>query len=174
MSFMFLFCTLIIISKVNVILVVFFDIRGLVHHEFVPEGHTVNKEYYLAALKRLREKICQKRLDMWKNNSWFYTTIIRNHKERQLWPNLRTKNATNSIDHLPYSPYLASCGFFLFQKLILPLRGTRFDSIEAVKQNLWKELKAIPESAYKKCFEDWKNAGICVLHQMGPTLKAKK
>ena len=30
-------------SKVKVMLIVFFDIRGLVHHEFVPEGQTVNK-----------------------------------------------------------------------------------------------------------------------------------
>ena len=48
--------------------IVFFDIRDLVHHKFVPEGHVVNKEYYLAVLKLLREKIRQKRLDLWKNN----------------------------------------------------------------------------------------------------------
>ena len=51
-------------SKVKVMLIVFFDIRGMVHHEFVPEGQTVNKEYYLAVLKCLREKICQKRPDL--------------------------------------------------------------------------------------------------------------
>jgi len=38
----------------------------------------------------------------------------------------------------------------------LPLRGTRFESIEAIKQKSARELKAIPESAYKKSFEDWK------------------
>jgi len=57
-------------SKVKMMLIVFFDIRGLVHHEFVPTGQTVNKEYYLAVLKRLREKIRQKRSKLWKNNSW--------------------------------------------------------------------------------------------------------
>ena len=54
--------------------------------------------------------------------------------------------------------------FFLSPKLKLPPRCTRFDSIEAIKQNSWKELKAILESTYKKYFEDCKNAGICVLH----------
>lgn len=44
---------------------------------------------------------------------------------------------------------------WVYELLKLPLRGTRFDSIEAIKQNSWKELKAIPESAYKNCFEDW-------------------
>lgn len=34
-----------------------FDIRGLVHYEFVPRGQAINKEYYLSGLRRLRENI---------------------------------------------------------------------------------------------------------------------
>ena len=49
-------------SKDKVMLIVIFDIRGLVHQE-VPLGQTVNKEYYLAVLKDFREKICQKQID---------------------------------------------------------------------------------------------------------------
>lgn len=30
----------------------FFDIRELVHHEFVPQTQTVNKEYFFVELKR--------------------------------------------------------------------------------------------------------------------------
>ena len=48
---------------------VFFDIRSLVHNEFVPEGQAGNKEYYLIVLKRLYEKIREKRLNLWKKNS---------------------------------------------------------------------------------------------------------
>ena len=48
------------------------------------------------------------------------------------------------------------CDFFLFLKLKLPLYVTRFKLIKVIKQNSWDELKAIPESANKKCFEDWK------------------
>ena len=35
-------------SKIKVMLIVFLDCRGVVHHEFVPEDQTVNEEYYLA------------------------------------------------------------------------------------------------------------------------------
>lgn len=45
------------LSKVKVMRIVFFDIRGLVHHEFVLTGQTVDKTYYLAVLKLWREKI---------------------------------------------------------------------------------------------------------------------
>jgi hypothetical protein len=31
-------------SKIKVMLVVFFDWKGIVHHEFVPCGHMVNKQ----------------------------------------------------------------------------------------------------------------------------------
>jgi len=35
----------------------FFDIRAIVHYEFVPTGQTVNQVYYLEVLERLREKV---------------------------------------------------------------------------------------------------------------------
>ena len=33
-------------SNVKVMLTYFFDSRGIVHHEYAPEGQTNNKEYY--------------------------------------------------------------------------------------------------------------------------------
>ncbi|UYV60923.1 hypothetical protein LAZ67_1002852 [Cordylochernes scorpioides] len=50
-------------SNVKVLLTVFFDCRGMVHHEFLPQGRTVNKEYYLQVMRNLREAIRQKRPD---------------------------------------------------------------------------------------------------------------
>ena len=47
---------------------------------------------------------------------------------------------------------------FLFPKLKLPLRGTRYDSIEVVKENSQRELNAVPDCAYKACFADWKKS----------------
>jgi hypothetical protein len=35
-------------------LTVFFYCEGIMHHEFVPYGQTVNKEYYLKVMKKLR------------------------------------------------------------------------------------------------------------------------
>ena len=57
-------------SNVKVMLTVFFDFNGVVYHEFLPPGRTVNKEYYLEVLRRLREAIRRKRPDLWRNNSW--------------------------------------------------------------------------------------------------------
>ena len=44
-------------SNVKLMLIVFFDWRGIVHYEFVPHGETVNEDFYLNVLKRLREAV---------------------------------------------------------------------------------------------------------------------
>ncbi|UYV63862.1 hypothetical protein LAZ67_2005848 [Cordylochernes scorpioides] len=44
-------------SNVKVFLTGFYDCRGVVHHEFLPQGRTVNKEYYLQVMRNLREAI---------------------------------------------------------------------------------------------------------------------
>ncbi|VVC33870.1 Transposase, type 1 [Cinara cedri] len=58
-------------SKFKAMLIVFFDINGIVMTEWVPEGQTVNQIYYLSVLATLRERIRKKRPELWKNNSWF-------------------------------------------------------------------------------------------------------
>ena len=65
------------------------------------------------------------------------------------------KNSTNIIEQPRYSADIATVDFFLFPKLKLPLRGTCFQSIEGIKENSRRELKSIPENAFKKCFDDW-------------------
>jgi hypothetical protein len=37
------------------------------------------------------------------------------------------------IPHPPYSPHLAPCDFFLFQKMKLKLKGRWFDIIEEIQ-----------------------------------------
>ena len=90
-------------------LIVFIDIRGLVHHKFILEGQTVNKEYYLAVLKRLREKIRLKQLDLWKNNSCILQIDNAPPHRATVVTEFKIKNATNTIDAPPYSPDLVPC-----------------------------------------------------------------
>ena len=57
-------------SNTKVFLTVFFHYNAVVYHEFLPQGRTANKEYYLEDIRRLREAIRQKWLELWKNQSW--------------------------------------------------------------------------------------------------------
>jgi hypothetical protein len=53
-------------SNVKVMLTVYFDSEGVVHHEFLPQGKTVTKEYFLEIMKSLHEVIRKERPDAWR------------------------------------------------------------------------------------------------------------
>ena len=48
-------------SHVKVMLTVFFYSESVIHYEFLPQGRTVNKEYYLEVMQRLREAVRKKK-----------------------------------------------------------------------------------------------------------------
>ena len=131
-------------STVKVLLTVFFDYRGVVHQEFLPQGRTVNKEYYLEVMRRLRETIRKKRPELWKNNSWILHHDNAPAHSSLLVRDFLAETNTTVMPQPPYSPDLAPSDFFLFPKLKKPM-----------KEPL-KELKAIPQNDYQKCFDDWK------------------
>ena len=45
--------------KFKDILIVFLDIQGIVMAEWVPSGQTVNQQYYIEVLTKLRESVCR-------------------------------------------------------------------------------------------------------------------
>ncbi|EFN88021.1 hypothetical protein EAI_06537, partial [Harpegnathos saltator] len=51
-----------------------------------------------------------------------------------------------------YSPDMTPCNFFLFPKFKLPLQGYCFESIEAIKENSLRKLKAVSQSAFAEAF----------------------
>ena len=69
---------------------------------------------------------------------------------------------------------MALANFFLIPKLKLPLRGTCFQSIEDIKENSRRELKSIPENAFKNVLIIVLFIGISILFREGSTLKAIK
>jgi hypothetical protein len=54
-------------SKIKTMLVVFFNIQGIIMTQYVPPGQTVNQTYYTELLTKLRGKILRKRPELWKN-----------------------------------------------------------------------------------------------------------
>ncbi|UYV73009.1 hypothetical protein LAZ67_10001506 [Cordylochernes scorpioides] len=144
-------------SNVKVLLTVFFDCRGVVHHEFLRQGRTVNKEYYLQVMRNLREAIHQKRPDLWKNKNWLLHHDNAPAHTSLLVRDLLAKNNTLMMPQPPYSPDLAPCDFFLFPKLKRPMKGRRYATLDEIKTASKEELKKILKNDFLKCFEDWKN-----------------
>lgn len=57
----------------------------------------------------------------------------------------------------PYSPDLSRCDFFLFPKLKNHLKGTHFGTLANIQKAVTDQLKAIPESEFQRCYDNWKN-----------------
>ncbi|CAD7002724.1 unnamed protein product [Ceratitis capitata] len=86
--------------------------RGVVDHEFLPQGRTVNKEYYLQVMRNLGEAIRQKRPNLWENKNWLLHHDNAPAHTSLLVRDFLAKNNTIMMPQPPYSPDLASCDFF--------------------------------------------------------------
>jgi len=88
-------------------LLTIFDIRGIVHYEFVPTEQTVNQVYYLEVLERLHEKVRRKQPEILANNSWIlHHDNAPAHTALSVREFLATKQIT-VLEHPAYSPDLA-------------------------------------------------------------------
>jgi len=95
-------------SRDKTMLLTSFDIRGIVHYEFVPTRQTVNQVYYLEVLERLREKVRRKQLEIFANNSWIsHHDNVPAHTALFVREFLATKQTT-VLEHPAYSPDLDS------------------------------------------------------------------
>ena len=56
--------------KTKVMLLAFFESECIVHHEYTPDGQTINKEFYLEVLRCLRESVRQKQPEKWLDGDW--------------------------------------------------------------------------------------------------------
>ena len=144
-------------SKIKVMLIAFFDQKGLVHHEFVPEGETVNQYFYQKVLIRLHGRVRRIRRALWSDKSWLlHHDNAPAHNALSVRQLLVTKQVT-ALDHPSYSPDLAPCDFWLFPQLKIVIKGTHFSSSEEIKASMTKELKIIKEEELAKCFRGWQD-----------------
>ena len=137
-------------------MVVIFDLKGIVHHEFVPCGQMVNKQLYQEVLARLRDAVCRKKPQLWE----IQTRMLHNDNAPAhaslLIRSYLAKHQISFVPHPPYSPDLAPADFFLFPKLKTNLKGHSFQTIEEIQENAIRELRAIKESAFQETFQQWK------------------
>ncbi len=123
---------------------IFFDQKGPVLAEFKEKGTNVNAESYCGVIRCLRERIRQKRPEMWAtkkfrihhNNATLHTATDT--------VELLQKFNMQVVPHPPYSPDLAPADYFLFDRIKAQIRGHRHQTIEDMQTAVFRSLKAIP------------------------------
>lgn len=108
----------------NVMCTVWFDARGVLLVDYLPPGQTINADYIMDQLQRLRAAVLSNRR-------------IMRQKPFIIWDNARPHVAARTrakveelgfrqLNQPPYSPDLAIADFHLFGLMKKPLRGTPF------------------------------------------------
>jgi len=95
----------------------FFDARVIVHHDFVPQEQTVNREVYISVLRSMREAIQRRRPDLWASGRW--NLLQENARPQTALSVIRflTKHNVTVLPHSPYSPDFCPCDFILIPRL---------------------------------------------------------
>ena len=70
-------------SNIKVVMIVFFDLGGIVQAEFVPRNTMVNCEYYKGLLEHLRNDVCRKQPEKWAEVSSSIMTTL--HVTHRFW-----------------------------------------------------------------------------------------
>ena len=130
-------------SKTKVRLVVFFDWKGIVHHEFVPHGQMVNQQSYQEVLVYLRDAVHRKRPEFLENQtSMLHHDNVSAHTSLLIHSYV-AKHQTSVMPHPPYSLDLTPADFLLFPKLKTTLKGRRSQTLEEIQENVMRELCVI-------------------------------
>jgi transposase len=161
-------------SKVKVMLIVFFDMEDIVHYEYVPQGQTVNQQFYLQVLKRLRLAVSRKKPQKGAAGAW---ALHHNNAPAYTAHSIQVFLATNGIPFVqqpPYCPDMAQHDFWLFRQLKRVMKGERFEDTEAIKKNPTITLNTIPKDCLKNVSSSCRTAGNSVLAHKESILKIIK
>jgi len=121
--------------NVKVMLAVFFAWKGIVYHEFISRGEIIHRFHYLETLRHLRQAVRKKRPEMWSSGEWLLHHDNSPVHSLLFIRDFCTKNAMTDVPQPSYSPNLVPADFFLFPKIKRPMKGERFDDVEAIKKN---------------------------------------
>ena len=131
-------------------LCVWWDWKGVLYYELLPENETINSNKYCSQLDQLKEAldekcpelINRKRIIFHQDNARPHVSLMTRQKLLQLdW---------EVLIHPPYSLDIAPSDFHLFRSLQNSLNGKNFSSLEDCKRHLEQFLSQKDE----KCWED--------------------
>lgn len=93
-------------SKIKVMLIAFFDQRGVVH-EFGPQGQTVNQQFYQWLLNSPNDWVRRSRWALWRDKSWLLHHDIPTHTP------FTVRQFSQQTDHSSRPPSLYRTVWFL-------------------------------------------------------------
>jgi len=117
----------------------FFYSEGIIHHEYAPNGQTINKEFYVEVLRHLCESVRWKDWKIGGMATESCTTTMRQHTRHILYSSFWSNTAPLCCSSC-HTHQISHRDFFLFPRLKKLLKGHRFETTEDIKWNSMKTL----------------------------------
>jgi hypothetical protein len=121
------------------LLITFFNISGIVHLEFIPQGQTFSQAYYVQILKRLREAVRRTRPELWSNDWILHYDNASAHKTLSI-KGIQVQKSITEKEQPSFSPDLTPNDCWLFPKIETALKGRSFRHRKIVTTALKGEL----------------------------------
>ncbi|GFT82754.1 histone-lysine N-methyltransferase SETMAR [Nephila pilipes] len=118
-------------SAAKVMASVFWDAHGIIFIDYLEKGRTINSDYYIALLERLKDEITEKRPHLKKKKVLLHQDNAPCHKSVKTMTKIH-ELGFELLPHPPYSPDLYPSDYFLFSDLKRMLAGKKFSSNEEV------------------------------------------
>jgi len=139
-------------SAGKVLASVFWDAYRIIFIDYLEKGKTINSDYYIALLERLKDEIAKKRPHLKKKNVLFHQDNAPCHKSMKTMAKLH-ELGFELLPHPPYSPDLAPSDYFLFADLKRMLSGKKFKTNDEVIAETETYFEAKDKSYYKNGIE---------------------
>jgi len=155
-------------------LIIFFESQGVLHKEFVPEGKTVNSEFYKGVMDRLLKRIQRIRPAEFCSRDFFLLhDNAPAHKAASVCQFLTPKNVTNFY-YPPYSPDLSPPDYFLFPKLKIKLKRLHFANVAEIQEAVTDELKKVQKEEFSAAFQKMYDRAKAYVYANGVHFELKK
>lgn len=134
----------------KILLCVWWDRQGIIHHELLNRNETVTGDVYVQQLQRVQEKLLEKRpalvnrknVILLHDNARPHTARVTQEKILELgW---------SVLPHPPYSPDFAPTDYHLFCSLQNFLNGKTFTSDQGVNEAVLEFFQSKPINFYEK------------------------
>ena len=139
-------------SKVKTMLVCFYDSRGIIHHEFVPEGQTVTGIFYFSVMESLWKRIRRVRPENSAPGTWF---LLHDNApvHRAVYVRIFSPKTSVRAPSSAHSPDLSPCDYFMFTTLKLPLKGRLFEDVQDIQAAVTSSLRPIQQEDVQRSFQ---------------------
>ncbi len=131
------------ISVKKIMLVAFFDFKGMVHFEFI-RGGTVDTGTFIQILGHFRDALRTKRP---RQVCYLHMDNAPAHGSRDTQLHLLL-SGQRVVDHPPLSPDMSPCDVWLFSRIKHNIRGIQFPSLDALQTAVTQEIGNIPAHEY--------------------------